>query len=254
MEITAAYYIIFLLLVAILIYSAVAYYRNPEKKLKTALDIQDGTLEETLIILDSDKTRRTLFGTAGSTLALYVFLQPSDKTPRADQVPNTLLEIPGVLRFNYGATSTELAVVTFNTQTRQAAEEIITIPKIPMQKWVLLTILRDGRRFDIMYNDKMVASKRLEYMPVYLSAALRIGGPRIRGTFREGHAFNYRLSLSEVSKELASSSDTRHKPPTSIELTIGNPFALFSCPGGFFCREDSRKPISALQEWQTPYA
>ncbi len=254
MEITAAYYIIFLLLVAIIVYSAFIYYRNPEKQLKTKFEIQDGTLEETKIVLDSDKARRLLFGTASSTLAFYVFLQPSDKTPRADQMTNTLLEIPGVMKFNFSGSSSELEVSTFNTFTRATDQERINVPKIPMQKWIMLTILRDGRRFDIMYNDKMVASQRLAHMPVYMTAPVKLGGPQIRGTFRQGYAFNYRLSLEEVSKELTATSDTRHKPPTSVELTIGNPFSLFSCPGGFFCGADSRKPKSALQEWQTPYA
>lgn len=254
MEITAAYYIGFLILVAIIVYSLFVYYRNPNRNLSTAFDIPDGTMEETLFALDSDKTRRLLLAPAGSTLMVYVFIQPSDKTPRADQVTNTLFEIPGVLRFNYGGSTTELVVTTFNTVTREAVEEHIEIPAIPMQKWIQLTILRDGRRFDILYNDKMMASKRLAHMPVYTTAPIKIGGPQIRGSFREGRVFNYRLSLQDVYKQLAKTSDTRHKPPTSIDMSIGNPFAIFSCPGGFFCGADSRTPKNALQEWQTPYA
>jgi hypothetical protein len=183
-----------------------------------------------------------------------VFIQPSDKTPRADQTSNTLLEIPGVLRLNYGGSTSELSVATFNTVTREAIEEKIEIPASPMQKWIQLGILRDGRRFDILYNDKMVASKRLEHMPVYTTASIKMGGPRIRGSFREGRVFNYRLSLQDVYIQLSKTSDTRHKPPTSVDMSIGNPFAIFSCPGGFFCGADARTPKNALQEWQTPYA
>jgi hypothetical protein len=91
-------------------------------------------------------------------------------------------------------------------------------------------------------------------MPVYASASLLIGGPQLRGVFRQGRVFNYRLSLQDVRDELADTSDTRQKPPTDITMTIGNPFSIFTCPGGFFCRADERPSKNALQEWETPYA
>ncbi len=254
MEITAAYYIGFILIVVILVYVIVVFSKNPNKPTKASFTIPNGTLEEKKIVLDSNLVRTILLGNSDSTILVYVFLQPSDKTPRTDQMPNTLLQIPGVLQFNYGGVNSELVVNTINTANNQTVEERIEIPAIPMQKWIQLGILREGRRFDIMYNNKIIASKRLAYMPVYATASLEMGGSQVRGTFSEGRVYNYRLSLKDVQKELSSTSDTRHKPPTDTSFNIVNPFTMFSCPGGFFCGADARQPKNALQEWQTPYA
>lgn len=254
MEITAAYYIGFILIVVIVVYVIVVYSRNPNKPSKSSFTIPSGTLEEKKIVLDSNLVRNILLGSADSTILVYVFLQPSDKTPRTDQMPNTLLQIPGVLQFNYGGNNSELVVSTYNSANRETIEERIEIPSIPTQKWIQLGILREGRRFDILYNNKIIGSKRLAHMPIYATSNLEIGGPQVRGTFTEGRVYNYRLSLKDIEKELNKTSDTRRKPPTDIDFNIVNPFTMFTCPGGFFCGADARKPKNALQEWQTPYA
>ena len=254
MEITVAYYIGFIIIVAIVLYLVLAYYRTPDKLMERPFDIKDGALDSTQIVLDSNASRQFILSSAGSTILVYVYIKSSDKTPRMDQMPNTLLEIPGVLQFNYGANSSQLTVQTFNTSNRETNEEIIELPPLPAQKWIQLGILRDGRRFDILYNDDIIASKRLAHLPVYTAASLNIGGDQLRGVFRQGRVFNYRLSLQQVRDELADTSDTRQKPPTDITATISNPFSIFSCPGGFFCGANKTRPKNALQEWQTPYA
>ena len=254
MEITAAYYIGIILIVVIVIYVIIVYSKNTNTPTKSSFAIPNGTLEEKKIVLDSNSVRNILLGSSDSSILVYVFLQPSDKTPRVDQMSNTLLQIPGVLQFNYGGNNSELIVSTFNTANRETIEERIEIPAIPTQKWIQLGILREGRRFDILYNNKVIGSKRLAHMPVYATASLEMGSPQVRGTFREGRVFNYRLSLKDIEKELSKTSDTRRKPPTDIDFNIVNPFTMFTCPGGFFCGADGRKPKNALQEWQTPYA
>jgi hypothetical protein len=254
MEITVAYYVGFLIMIVIVIYVVLAYYRNPERLESTPFDVPDGSLETPNVVADADKTRRFFQSPSSSTLMAYVYLKATDKTSRMGQVSNTLLQIPDLLQLNTGQSDAELLVNTYNTSTRETKQERILLPPFPTQKWIQLTILRDGRRFDILYNDKIVASKRLEFMPPLVSAALTFGGLQIRGVYRQGRFFNYRLSLQQVRDELSDTSDTRNKPPTDITMTIGNPFSIFTCPGGFFCRGDGRQPKNALQEWETPYA
>ena len=41
-------------------------------------------------------------------------------------------------------------------------EETIPLPELPFQKWTMITIAREGRRFDIYYNGKIVTSKRTQ--------------------------------------------------------------------------------------------
>jgi hypothetical protein len=44
--------------------------------------------------------------------------------------------------------------------------ETISLPAIPLQKWTVITIVKEGRRFDIYYDKKPVASQLLSYVPV----------------------------------------------------------------------------------------
>ena len=44
--------------------------------------------------------------------------------------------------------------------------ETIALPAIPLQRWTIVTLVKEGRRFDIYYGAKAVASKMLNYVPV----------------------------------------------------------------------------------------
>jgi hypothetical protein len=48
----------------------------------------------------------------------------------------------------------------------QHAMESIPLPAIPLQKWTVVTIVKEGRRFDIYYGAKLVNSKLTDYVPV----------------------------------------------------------------------------------------
>jgi hypothetical protein len=264
MEITTTYYIGFLIIVILLAYVTFIYYKSGANNRMMPFEKEEGTLETPTIVLNSDDTRRMLFGQSGSSLAAYVFLKGVDKTTRADNEAPILFSIPGVMEFRYGFTAdnslgsnTELVVYTTNTSVVEPTREIISVPNFPAQKWIALTILRDGRRFDVLYNNKVVASKRLQYMPVYRSSSLTFGGPMVYGTFSQGRVFNYRMSLSDVRAELARTSNTRFASstaPTPDSAGFLSPFDIFRCPGGVFCGKDTPSPKSPLQMWETPYA
>jgi hypothetical protein len=44
--------------------------------------------------------------------------------------------------------------------------ESIDLPAIPLQKWTIVTIVKEGRRFDVYYGSKSVASKLCDKMPL----------------------------------------------------------------------------------------
>ncbi len=266
MELTTAYYIGFLGIIILVAYVIFVFYKSGANHRMMPFEKEDGTLESSTIVLNSDSTRRMMFGQSGSSLAVYLFLKGVDKTTRADNMSPVLFSIPGVLEFRYGYTAenslgsnAELVVHTTNTSVTETTREVIPVPNFPTQKWIALTILRDGRRFDVMYNNKVVASKRLQYMPAYRSSPLTFGGPSVFGTFSQGRVFNYRLSLSDVRAELARTSNTRFASSTAPTTPDGSggfisPLDIFRCPGGVFCGKDTKPPKSPLQIWETPYA
>jgi hypothetical protein len=60
--------------------------------------------------------------------------------------------------------STVLAIQTASNNARHI--ETISLPAIPLQKWTVITIAQEGRRIDVYYGAKSVASTYLQYSPI----------------------------------------------------------------------------------------
>jgi hypothetical protein len=54
-----------------------------------------------------------------------------------------------------------LKIKTATDATVQWYYESISLPAIPLQRWTVVTIVKEGRRFDIFYGAKMVATRFL---------------------------------------------------------------------------------------------
>jgi len=44
--------------------------------------------------------------------------------------------------------------------------ESVSLPAIPLQRWTVITIVKEGRRFDVYYGQKVVASKLCDNLPL----------------------------------------------------------------------------------------
>jgi hypothetical protein len=259
MEITTTYYVGFLLILVLVAYVVVVFYKGPANEKAIDFEKPDGNLSKESVVLDSDATRAILFGEGGSTLMVYIYVKGLDKTAKVNEVSPTILRIPDVLELRCNAShekvSAELAISTRNTATGKTGAEVMNLPSIPLQKWICFTVLRDGRRFDVMYNDKVVASKRLAHMPAYMSSELRMGSVGALGVYNMGRVFNYRLSFADVKTELVRTSDSRHKPTNAgAGVEMGSIFDIFRCPGGILCRDSTPAPKNPVEVWETPYA
>ena len=259
MEITTTYYVGFLLILVLVAYVVVVFYKGPANEKAVDFETPDGNLSKEAVALNSDATRAMLFGEGGSTLMVYIYMKGLDKTAKINDVAPAILRIPDVMEIRCVAShekvNAELAINTKNTATGKTTAEVMTLPSIPLQKWVCFTILRDGRRFDVMYNDKIVASKRLAHMPSYMSSELRMGSMGALGVYNMGRVFNYRLSFADVKTELRRTSDSRHKPTNAgAGIEMGSIFDIFRCPGGIFCGNSTPAPKNPTEVWETPYA
>jgi hypothetical protein len=95
--------------------------------------------------------------------------------------------------------------------------ESIQLPMIPFQKWVYVTVAREGRRFDIYYNDRMVVSRKLDNMPIsnYSKSGLSgvsSGTEGLGGTIAVANLYNYRHTIADVSSIYSEYADTRGNP------------------------------------------
>jgi hypothetical protein len=214
---------------------------NGGTRIGTSSDVRDGFLSP-----------------PGATFSVYLFNAANSKTPLIGntQEPITLVAMGSALQFQIlpgGASSPPKTRLVIHTQGGLKDPEEIPVPMFPEQKWVHLSIVREGRRFTVAYNGQHVASQRTQFFPVVNSSQLVIGDPKLRGEFALPMIAPTPMRLEEIQRELAETSNTRHEPYKP--LNFGGLVSNLGCPNGIFCFSTSQPPTgNPLKTWQTPYA
>lgn len=141
-----------------------------------------------------------------------------------------------------------------DTQVPETLEETMALPNIPLQKWTMITIAREGRRFDIYYNDSLVLSKRAQHMIDTRSAVGPIigGDPFLNGKIALIEVYPKKLTAPEVSNIYSSRSDTNGRPNLNEAPTILKSIPV--CDGGQCGKAPVIRPASPLLDWETDYA
>ena len=211
-------------------------------------------------ILTSDITQSKLLAGAGSTVMGYFYLLDGDKTknfvnnytPIIQVDNNWFLEISHSPNGNSSAA--RLRVQTNDSGVLQ--QEIIELPQIPKQKWQFIAILRDGRRFDVIYNNEIVASQILEYYPATISSPLAVGNTGLSGSVIHVIINGTRLTPTQVERERVSHIDTNNTvlEADSIDISLPGLKLFAQCPPGLPCDPITKPPSSNLKQWKTPYA
>ena len=168
-----------------------------------------------------------------------------------------MLNSPDASRQN--AATVQLVARTLRKKVRgndtEVLEETISLPNIPLQRWTMITIAREGRRYDIYYNAVLVSSKRTQHVLDINSTVGPIvaGDPNLWGTITGVQVFGERLSARQVSLNHAKLADTNGKPYGS-EDDIDYKKLLSICKGGSCLQAVKVRPSSPLLEWDTQYA
>jgi hypothetical protein len=134
--------------------------------------------------------------------------------------------------------------------------EVMDLPPLPLQKWVFVAVLRDGRRFDVLYNGEVVASHRLAMYPKQVSSPITIGGPTFIGQAQHVLVAPRRLSPSEVAYQQAILSDTTGQPPVKFPLPLPIPFGDLQtmCLPGLPCNPVNAPPSNQMKAWYSIYS
>lgn len=175
---------------------------------------------------------------------------------------------------------TEGAPVSSGATSSQKYIETMILPPIPIQKWIMLTVAREGRRFDVYYNDAIVHSQKSMYMPITdksntNSQGVTSGSDGLVGQIAMANIYNYRLSSPEVSRTYKELADTRGSPfigstanpvntsdPSGLNPGFKSGMTLYSflpnmssifCMSGDCLKPPVVRPASPLQEWSSPY-
>ena len=127
-----------------------------------------------------------------------------------------------------------LKVYTEKDETNKTMESI-PLPTIPLQRWTIITIVKQGRRFDVYYGQELVASKITEFVPRVPEANRNwvAGHPLWKGQIGFFKGWNQPWTKYDVQKDVTSLVNTRGIPfyidRGTFELT--NPFSV-ECPFG----------------------
>lgn len=126
-----------------------------------------------------------------------------------------------------------LKVKTATDSSAQHYYESVSLPAIPLQRWTVVTIVKEGRRFDVYYGAKMVATKVLAHFPIAPSAVSQwIGGsPEWSGQIGYISVFTHAENSDEVAADVASVVDTRGVPYDQITLSLKD-VKFPTCVGG----------------------
>ena len=168
---------------------------------------------------------------------------------------------------------TEGASLSSSSSASQKYIETLTLPPIPLQKWTMVTVAREGRRFDVYYNDVLVLSQKTMSMPVSnISSSnfsgITSGSNGLVGQLGLGNIYKHRMNAQQVSAAYVAVTDTRGHPyinsmtPLSADTTGMNPGfqssglnmpSMSLCPSGGCLSGPTVKPASPLYDWSTPY-
>lgn len=139
-------------------------------------------------------------------------------------------------------------------QTQQQVNmETFALPPIPFQKWVLLTVSREGRRFDIYYNDALVFSKRAQYSLDTSAGAspIVVGQSDFTGVAVLPSLTEGRMSTDDVTKSFQTKANTNGEPIIPMTMDIFK--KLHPCPDGPCFKAPTVRPASPLYDWDSQY-
>ena len=210
-------------------------------------------------VLYSDIVQSTLLGTAGSTVMGFFKLSNGDRTVKRIDSFTPLLFIDNNWYLEISPAPINKVASRLRIQTNDKGtlkQEIIELPQIPKQKWMFIAILRDGRRYDIIFNNKIVASQRLHNYPAVISSSLSVGNKGLNGSVIHIITNGKRLSPTEVERERVTYVDTNNTvlEDNSIDMSLPAFKVLAQCPSGLPCNPVTLPPDNKLLEWTTPYA
>ncbi len=186
------------------------------------------------------------YGTGGGSFGTYLYLNNYDHTPRNNDSAQPLLSIGPFKLYVHNSNDTPqttyavVNLVSNNTNTYN----VMRLDDFPVQKWVYITVNREGRRFTVYYNGVVAGSKVFDAYYTREADAIKIGGPSFKGRFLYPNLNDTVLRESDIQAHIAATADTKGQPIEKQDfltsLFAGG--ALF-CPDGT-CSTPTYQPPS----------
>jgi hypothetical protein len=226
-----------ILIILFIIYIILSNISTPSLRLITDKKLD---LSKEQLVLNSDDAKRILLQ-SGSSLMAYVYLEQGNKTKSVEQ---TIIKQDGIWALNLNNGEPVLIVKTLN------GTENIRLPVLSYQKWIAITLVRDGRRFDIYYNGELVLSHRMKSYIASQLAPLKTGSVALQGGITHIYSASRILSGQDIYNLYKKTSDTRGRPYIKEDTVI---IPKIGCPSGPLC-PTSTPPPNPYKKWVTQYS
>jgi hypothetical protein len=149
--------------------------------------------------------------------------------------------------------------------------ETFVLPPVPFQKWFMITINREGRRFDIYYNGTLVLSKHTSanIYPTITSDNIIVGNTMLNGSCGFFNIYDSAQSASSIQNSYKNLTNTRGSPlfnqnPPDIaysslsldrlSFSAGIPNIPSICSSGDCISSPKLPPSNPYYYWNTNYA
>ena len=213
-------------------------------------------------IVMPDVTQKTLLANNGGTIMGMFNFMNGDRTAKYSNNYTPFLQIDNnwYLEVSNAPNDKQHSVARLRVRTHaqgsSTKDEIINLPSIPKQKWIFIAVLRDGRRFDVIYDNKIVASHRLEQYPVVISSPVSIGNKGLDGAVIHVIMNDTRLSPIDIERTRLTLVDTNKivLEDNPINISLPTISLLAECPSGLPCNPVTQPPVNQILKWSTPYA
>lgn len=219
-------------------------------------------LSKEVQVFTSEELKTNWSTPSSSTITFYIIPQIKDRTSRIGNEYATALNLDNKLKLSILITpdagrSLDFAPSRLEVAVRGVTErESIDIYDLKMHKWTAVAIVKEGRRFKIYLDGKMVAAHTLvKGMPDYDGTQnLKVGDSRLGGNIALLSIYSSALNSSDLLSKMRSETDNDGKPyAMSGDISSGLLSIIpgFGCPGGL-CTEP-KKP-NPFEQWTSPYA
>jgi len=215
-------------------------------------------------VLDSETLQSQWSSTSGSTLLFYVNPLIVDRTSVSGNEYANLVKIGSKQTLKllvssdagrgYGSSPAILEIYVKGC----TIPEIVEIPKISIQKWSSVGIVKQGRKFTIYVNGVLTVSYTCTAMPDFdATQTLRVGDKRLGGVIGMMSLAPYAMSPADMKSMVENTVDIDGKPYFSSRLFAFIPVPTFNikfnlwCPGGDCSSSVTKGP---LDEWSTNYS
>lgn len=206
-------------------------------------------------LLASDQATSFISG-AGGTLSGLFSVDLGDRTASINSSSFSMLfGIENAVEFQLAPASADKSGTARLMIATAKGPESIDLPPFPLQKCTFLSILRDGRRFDVMYDNQIVASHRIEQYPSAPMNPISVGGPAFIGKAVHVLVAKTRLTPQEIAVQRALYTDTTgcSPPPSPFPYTFSLPNFMSFCIPGFPCDPAMTPPANNMKTWSSLY-